>query len=123
MTEAKYVHAISATQIPVPGGKRIDELIGRVHTGTEAMSLAHMVAPPGWHEPHQTPEFGELTLVLRGRMRIEVEDETADVGPGEAIWTEPGVRVRHSNPFDGESEYYAVCFPAFSPGLAHRDSE
>ena len=36
------------TRIPVPGGKLIEEHVGRVNTGTEALSVAHMVAPPGW---------------------------------------------------------------------------
>ena len=74
MTDSKrYLHVTTGTMIPVPGGKQIKEMIGRVHTGTEELSLAHMVAPAGWGEPPQTPEFGELTLVLRGRVRVEVQ--------------------------------------------------
>ena len=96
-------------------------MIGRVHTGTESLSLAHMIAPAGWSEPPQTPEFGELTIVLRGRMQLAVDGREITVSAGEAVWTEPGVRVHFSNPFDEESEYYAVCFPAFSPELAKRD--
>lgn len=119
--EQSYVHARSGTSIPVPGGKQITELIGRVRSGTGAISLAHMVAPAGWGEPAQTPEFGELTLVVRGRMSIEVGDDKVEVAAGEAIWTPAGVRVRHGNPFDREAEYYAVCFPAFSPDLVHRE--
>ena len=107
--------------IPVPGGKTIEELFGRVNTGTTEFSLAHMVAPPGWGEPPQTPEFGELTVMVRGRMRIEVEGETIDLAAGHAIWTEPGVRVHFSNPFAEEAEYFAICIPAFSPELANRD--
>ena len=57
--------------IPVPGNKEIREYVGRVNTKTEALSVAHMVSPPGWSEPGQTPEFAEYTVVLRGVMRVE----------------------------------------------------
>lgn len=116
-----YRLVTSATRIPVPGGKLIEELFGRVNTGTERFSLAHMVAPPGWGEPLQAPEFGELTLMIRGRMRVEVQDEVIELAPGQAIWLEPLVRVRYSNPFAEESEYFALCLPAFSPDQAHRE--
>ncbi len=112
----------TATRIPVPGGKLIEELFGRVNTGTDAFSLAHMVAPPGWAEPAQTPTFGELTIMVRGKMRVEVGDEHVELGASQAIWTEPGTRVRYSNPGQEESEYFAVCIPAFAPDLAHRDA-
>lgn len=118
---AGYELVTSPTRIPVPGGKTIKELFGRVNTGTEEFSLAHMVAPPGWGEPPQTPEFGELTVMVRGRMRIEVAGDAIDLEAGHAIWTEPGVRVHFGNPFDEEAEYFAICIPAFSPELAHRD--
>ena len=116
-----YTLVKNPTTIPVPGGKTIEELFGRVNTGTEAFSLAHMVAPPGWGEPPQTPDFGELTVMLRGRVRIEIGDEIVDLESGHAIWTEPGVRVHFGNPFDEEAEYYAICIPAFSPELANRE--
>ena len=119
--QKSYIHARSGTRIPVPGGKEITEMIGRVHTGSEAISLAHMVAPAGWSEPAQTPAFGELTVVIRGRMQVNVEDDEIVVAGGEAIWTPGGIRVQHGNPFDEEAEYYAVCFPAFSPELVNRE--
>lgn len=111
------------TRVPVQGGKTIEELFGRVHTGTEAFSLARMVAPGGWSEPAQSPEFGELTIMLRGRLRIAVGDDEVELAAGQALWTEPGATVRYRNPFDEECEYYAVCVPAFSPALAHREGE
>ncbi|MEM9488945.1 MAG: cupin domain-containing protein [Myxococcota bacterium] len=118
----KYRLVASASRIPAPGGKLIDELFGRINTGDDKFSLAHMVAPPGWTEPAQTPEFGELTIVTRGSMTIEVDGETVIVGPGQAFWVEAGVRVRYSNPGTEDNEYYAVCMPAFSIDKAHRDA-
>jgi len=128
MSHAKrYTLVGDPTRIPVPGGKLIEEYFGRVRTKSDAFSLAHMVAPPGWGEPAQTPRFGELTIMVRGAMRIELGEEGAievvEVAAGQAIWIEPDVRVRYSNPAPEESEYFAVCLPAFSPELARRDDE
>ena len=87
----------------------------------DAVSIAHMTAPAGWCEPWQQPEFHEVTIVLRGKMRIEHPGGTFDLGPGEVALAEPGARVRYSNPFDEESEYWAVCSPAFSVENAGRN--
>lgn len=115
-------HITTPTPIPVPGGKLIEEYVGRVRTGTASVSVAHMVAPPSWDEPYQTPDFDEVTIVLRGTMRVECGDETMDVGPGETVLCEAGERIRYSNPSASEPcEYWAVCTPAFSPDAAHRD--
>lgn len=114
------------TRIPVPGGKVIDEYVGRVTTGTEQVSVAHMVAPGGWSEPAQQPEFDEITVVLRGTVHVEVADgdgtRTLEVPAGQAVVTRAGERVRYATG-DEETEYVAVCLPAFSPDLAHRDPE
>lgn len=111
------------TRIPVPGQKRIEEYIGHVNTGTASMSVAHMVAPPQWGEPYQMPDFDEVTIVLRGTMRVEHAGGVTDVNAGETVLVERGHRIRYSNPFDEETEYWAVCVPAFTPDAAHRDAE
>lgn len=109
------------TRIPVPGGKTIDEYVGRVTTGTEAVSVAHMVAPGGWDEPAQTPDFDEITVVLRGTVRVEHDGGALDVVAGQAVITRAGERVRYLAPTPEGAEYVAVCLPAFAPDLAHRD--
>ena len=117
-------HVTSPTPIPVPGGKLIEEHVGRVHTGTSALSVAHMVAPPGWEEPAQRPAFDEVTVVLRGTMRVEHDGGHVDVGPGETVLCEAGERVRYLNPSDADAcEYWAVCAPAFAPDLAGREDD
>jgi mannose-6-phosphate isomerase-like protein (cupin superfamily) len=110
------------TRIPVPGGKVIDEYIGRVNTGEQAVSVAHMTAPGGWREPAQVPRFDEVTLVLRGLVRVEHSGGVLDVHAGQAVLTRAGERVRYSTPEPDGAEYVAVCLPAFSPDLAGRDS-
>jgi mannose-6-phosphate isomerase-like protein (cupin superfamily) len=107
------------TRVPVPGGKVIDEYVGRVTSGESAVSVAHMTAPAGWDEPAQTPDFDEVTLVLRGTVRVEHADGVTDVPAGQAVVTRAGERVRYLVGDEG-AEYVAVCLPAFAPELAHR---
>ncbi len=116
-------HVTSPTRIPAPGDKTIEEHVGRAATGTARLSVAHMVAPPGWDEPAQTPAFDEVTIVVRGTMRVEHDGGHLDVGPGETVLCEAGERIRYLNPSAAEAcEYWAVCAPAFSPDTVHREA-
>jgi mannose-6-phosphate isomerase-like protein (cupin superfamily) len=103
--------------------KVIEEYAGRVNSGHAGVSIARMVSPEGWQEPGQRPEFEEITLVLKGLLRVEHEGGTIDVRAGQAIVTSPGEWVRYSSPEAGGAEYIAVCLPAFSPQTVHRDDE
>jgi mannose-6-phosphate isomerase-like protein (cupin superfamily) len=114
-------HIPAPTTIPVPGGKRIDEFVGRVNSGTEVVSVARMTAPGGWTEPAQAPSFDEVTLVLRGTVRVSHDGGELDVRAGEAVLTRAGERVRYSTPDPDGADYVAICVPAFSPDAAHRD--
>ena len=101
--------------------KRIEEYAGRVNSGHRAVSVARMVSPGGWLEPAQRPEFEEITVVLRGMLRVESESGTIEVRAGQAVITAPGEWVRYSTPEPDGAEYVAVCVPAFSPETVHRD--
>ena len=103
--------------------KRIEEYAGRVNSGHSEVSVARMVSPSGWVEPGQRPEFMEITVVLRGELHVELEDGDLDVAAGQAVVTEPGEWVRYSTPGAEGAEYVAVCLPAFSPAIVHRDGE
>jgi quercetin dioxygenase-like cupin family protein len=101
--------------------KRIEELFGRVNSGTEAVSIAKMTSPCGWVEPGQTPEFDEFTVVLRGTLVVETRSERLEVHAGQAVHTPAGEWARYSTPGADGAEYLAICFPAFSPAIVHRD--
>ena len=111
----------SPTVIPVPGGKRIEEFIGRVNTGETSVSIAHMTAPAGWDEPAQRPAFDEFTLVLDGEVLVEHDGGTVTVGAGQAVIARAGERVRYISPKG--ATYVAVCLPAFTPETVNRDAE
>src|SRR5438045_4015018 len=53
--------------------KRIEEYAGRVNSGHAGVSVARMVSPSGWREPGQRPDFEEITVVLRGMVRVDHE--------------------------------------------------
>jgi len=101
--------------------KLIDEYVGRLASGHQAVSVAHMRSPGGWVEPGQTPEFDEFTVVLAGRLRVTSVSGDLDVVAGQAVIVTAGEWVRYSTPDPEGAEYVAVCLPAFAPGLAHRD--
>lgn len=103
--------------------KVIEEYAGRVNTGHTAVSVARMVSPQGWVEPGQRPEFEEITVVLRGLLRVESEGGAVDVRQGQAVVTGAGEWVRYSSPEPGGAEYIAVCLPAFTPSTVHRDPQ
>jgi len=107
------------TKIPVPGGKIIDEHIGRVNSGDSNVSIAHMRSPAGWSEPGQTPEFDEYTVVLKGCMNVEHKDGVMEVRAGQSVFCPRNEWIRYSTP-EG-AEYVAICIPAFSPDTVHRD--
>jgi mannose-6-phosphate isomerase-like protein (cupin superfamily) len=102
--------------------KIIDEFVGRVNSGTAAVSVARMRSPAGWEEPGQTPEFDEYTLVLRGMLRVESRTGTVDVQADQAVLVRAGEWIRYSTPDEPGAEYVAVCLPAFSPDTVHRDA-
>lgn len=113
----------SPTRIAAAGNrpKLIDEYIGRVNSQTSEASIAHMRSPAGWREPGQTPEFREFTVVLQGELVVSHGGGELRVAAGQAVITEPGEWVQYSTPVD--TEYLAVCLPAFTPQTVHRDQD
>ena len=102
--------------------KRIEEFIGRANSGTDAVSIARMKSPGGWVEPGQTPEFDEYTVVIQGTLRVTTKSGVTDIQAGQAVIVAKGEWVQYSTPEASGAEYVAICLPAFSPSLVHRDA-
>jgi len=117
----KLIEAPSVIEAAGTKPKRIEEYAGRVNSGHAEVSVARMQSPEGWEEPGQRPEFEEITVVLRGMLRVEHEGGALEVRAGQAVVTHAGEWVRYSTPESGGAEYVAVCLPAFSPDTVHRD--
>lgn len=108
-------------RVPTTDGKLIEEHVGLSSNGESKHSIAHMIAPGGWSEPFQQPLFDEYTLVSRGKKQFEIDGQTVLVAAGESILVKAGSRVRYSNPFDEECEYWSICIPAFSMQTVNRE--
>jgi quercetin dioxygenase-like cupin family protein len=119
---AKLIAAPTIVAAAGTGPKKIEEYAGRVNSGHANVSVARMTSPPGWAEPGQRPDFEEITIVLRGMLRVEHDGGALDVRAGQAVVAAPGEWVRYSTPEADGAEYIAVCIPAFSPATVHRDS-
>ena len=107
--------------VPTTDGKTIKEHFGLASDGNNKISIAHMIAPPGWSEPFQTPEFDEFTFIIKGKKQFIINDETVVLSAGESIKINKNNRVQYSNPFSEPCEYLAICTPAFSMEKVHRE--
>jgi mannose-6-phosphate isomerase-like protein (cupin superfamily) len=103
--------------------KLIDEFVGVINSGDAHVSVARMQSPGGWIEPGQRPAFDEITVVLRGRLRLEHDAGVLEVEAGQAVVAAAGEWIRYSTPDPDGAEYIAVCLPAFTPGTVHRDAQ
>ena len=117
----KYILQNSPFVVPTDDGKLIEEHFGLASEGSKDISIAHMIAPPRWSEPFQTPEFDEYTYIISGRKQFIIEGETVILEKGQSIKILRNTRIQYSNPFEEPCEYMSVCTPAFSPEKVHRE--
>ncbi len=101
--------------------KMIEEFIGSVNSGTKELSVARMRSPGGWLEPGQTPEFSEYTVVLKGLLQVKTKNRVYEVRAGQAMIVKAGEWVQYGAPSEEGVEYIAICLPAFSAEMAHRE--
>ena len=123
MKDKKYIIQDSPFVVPTDDGKVIKEHFGLASDGNNAISIAHMIAPPGWSEPYQTPEFDEYTFIIKGKKQFIIEGETIVLESGQSIKVKKNTRLQYSNPFNEPCEYLAICLPAFSLDSVNRENE
>ena len=109
--------------VPTTDGKLIEEHFGITTDVNSPISIAHMIAPAGWSEPFQTPEFEEYTYIIKGKKQFIIEGETIILEAGQSIKIEKNTRIQYSNPFNNDCEYLSVCLPAFSIDQVHREKD
>ena len=117
----KYFIQKNPLVVPTTDGKLIEEHHGIATTNNTGISIAHMIAPPKWSEPFQTPEFEEYTYIIKGKKQFNIEGEIIVLEAGQSIKIEKNTRVQYSNPFDEPCEYLAICTPAFDFTKVHRE--
>jgi mannose-6-phosphate isomerase-like protein (cupin superfamily) len=81
----------------------------RAALGVTAFGVNAVVYPPhfeGFHHYHDTQD--ELYFVHRGRVQVEVEGETRELGEGGLFHAESTTPRKVSNPFDEEAVLLAI---------------
>lgn len=117
----KYVVQKSPFIVPTDDGKLIEEHHGRASTQNVGVSIAHMIAPPHWSEPFQSPDFDEYTFIIKGRKKFIIDGDEIILEQGQSIKIERRARIQYSNPFDEPCEYLSICMPAFSLQKVNRE--
>lgn len=121
MTQKKYTIQNQPFIVPTNDGKVIKEHFGLATDRNSKISIAHMMAPAGWIEPFQTPEFEEYTFIIKGKKQFIIEGEQIVLEAGQSIKINKNTRVQYSNPFTEPCEYLAICTPAFSIDKVNRE--
>ncbi|NWF89420.1 MAG: cupin domain-containing protein [Ignavibacteriaceae bacterium] len=122
MNSHKFILQTKPFVVPTTDNKLIEEYFGKASIDAGDFSFAHMIAPPKWSEPFQTPEFDELTYVFSGKKMIEVDNLKIILEKNQSIFIKKGSRVRYSNPFDESCEYISLCIPAFKIDKVNREN-
>jgi mannose-6-phosphate isomerase-like protein (cupin superfamily) len=100
-------------------GSEIRELLAARNSCIRNQSLAEARLPVGARTtPHYHPQTEEIYYILRGRGRMLMGDETAAVGPGDAIAIPPGARHQIENTGDETLVFLCCC----APGYEHADT-
>jgi mannose-6-phosphate isomerase-like protein (cupin superfamily) len=100
-------------------GSEIRELLAHRNSGIRNQSLAEARLPPGGCTTrHYHPRAEEIYYILRGRGRMTIGSQAADVGPGDAIAIPPGAVHQIVN--IGREQLVFLCCCA--PGYEHEDT-
>lgn len=119
----KYDIQTNPFNVPTEDGKIIKEHFGLSSINNPSLSLAFMIAPAGWKEPYQTPEFDEYTLIISGKKQIIIDSKTIVLEEGQSIKIKKGCKIQYSNPFTEPCKYVSICTPAFSIDTVNREDQ
>lgn len=106
-------------------GLSIDELIGNVASKNDELSVAHVQISKPTAEPWLTLEYDEWMTVLKGTVELHTSEdgEKVTLQVGQTAFVAKQERFRPVFPV-ANTEYIAVCTPAFRPDRCQReDSE
>ena len=118
-----YIKEDDPFVVPTDDMKLIEEHFGNASNKYEKCSIARMEVPPRWNEPFQKPEFDEFSLMVKGKMLVEVDGENLEMSEGQTILVKRGARVRYSNPYDYPAVYWSICLPPFTLDTVNREKK
>lgn len=99
-----------------PDGSHIMEMLGRVTTGENNYSVAHITMPAGPGQPRRQNGFHELMLVVDGTCEVALQNETLQLRAGDVLDLPPNTPYAERGGPDG-CTLWAICWPAFNPEL------
>lgn len=113
------VNLADAPPFTTKDGSEIRELLAHRNSGIRNQSLAEARLPVGGVTTrHRHPRAEEIYYVLEGRGAMEIDGETREIGPGDAVAIPPG--ARHQIATLGEVALRFLCCCA--PGYEHEDT-
>jgi len=95
-------------------GSEIRELLAWRNSVIRHQSLAEARLQPGAStQEHLHPRAEEIYFILEGQGRMRIENETREVGPGDAIAIPPGQRHKLWNTGSTTLRLLCCCAPAY----------
>ena len=96
-------------------GSEIRELLAYRNSSIMKQSLAEARIPPGGTTtPHFHPQTEEIYYILQGHGAMRIENETQNVGPGDAIAIPPGMKHQiHNCSSDTTLVFLCCCAPCY----------
>jgi mannose-6-phosphate isomerase-like protein (cupin superfamily) len=95
-------------------GSEIRELLAYRNSCIQRQSLAEARVPVGGSTtPHYHPQTEEIYFILEGQGRMQVDDQSQDVNPGDAIAIPPGARHQITNIGSVPLRLLCCCAPAY----------
>ena len=79
-------------------------------------SLAHATLGPNTASaPHKFFTASEVYFILKGTGLMHINDETAEVGPGDTIYIPPQAIQYIENTREGNLEFLCIVYPPWQP--------
>jgi len=86
-------------------------------TGCESFVVMDVRLDPGfYHAFHKHPDQDEMIIVKSGRVTQWLEEEQAELGPGDSVYIDKDVVHGSYNDFDEPAELQVVLAPAIGDG-------
>ncbi len=100
-------------------GSEIRELLAHRNSCIRNQTLAEARLAPGLRTAaHYHARTEEIYYIIEGQGRMEIDEESREVEPGDAIAIPPGARHQIANPGPAMLKFLCCC----APGYEHEDT-
>ena len=104
----RTAHEVEPRPVERARGAQMRVLIGPEDGAPHFVTRVFTLAPGGRIPAHRHPTIEHEQYVLSGRMRVGIDDEVREVGPGQAIFIPAGAAHWYENPTDAPVEFLCV---------------